>query len=124
MLFLAREGWEDFPSLVILRWYTPTKIFLLGLCFPVTLCFIRGKWSSQVADEIAQVFGEVLVTHLVKVIASLVIEHDDKTKHFFGVQLDRVLRFFWVASIFSVNVGEIPRSGSQKSFPKCLVVEM
>jgi hypothetical protein len=82
------------PSLVILRCYTPTQIFLLGLCFPVTLCFIRGTWSSQVADELAQVFGEVLLTHLLKVIASLVIKHDDKTKHFLGVQLDRVVRLF------------------------------
>ena len=98
-----------FLPLVMLRGHAATKIFLWYLLLPVVLCFMSGKWRTQVADQIPQVFGEVLVTHLVKVIASLVIKHDDKTKHFFGVQLDRVSRFFWVASIFCVNVGEIPR---------------
>jgi hypothetical protein len=87
------------------------------------LCLVGGKWATQIADEIAQVFRKMLHTHLVEVIASLFVWHDNETKHFFDFQLYRVLRFFWVASICSVNIGEISLSGSQKSFPKCSVVE-
>ena len=38
-----------------------------------------GKWTTQVSYEIAQVFGQVLVAHLVKVIATLFVWHDDLT---------------------------------------------
>jgi hypothetical protein len=119
MLFLARRGMGGLPIPGYPTLVHSYEDILVGLVLSGNaLLREAASGPERRADEIAQVFGEVLVTHLVKVIASLVIEHDDKTKHFFGVQLDRVLRFFWVASICSVNVGEIPRSGSQKSFPK------
>src|SRR5947209_8275083 len=105
MLFL-RKGQDAVPSLIILCWYAATKIFLLGLFFPVTLCFLWGKWASQVANEIA---------HLVEVIASLSVWHDDETKHFFTGQSGRVVWLLGCLSIFPVNVGEIPLSSGKKS---------
>ena len=44
---------------------------MLGLLVPVMLCFIGSQWAAQVANEIAQVFGKVVIAHLVEVIASL-----------------------------------------------------
>ena len=55
-----------------------------------------GKWATQIPISS-------------RVLASLFVWHDNETKHFFDFQLYRVLRFCWVASIFSVHVGEIPR---------------
>ena len=46
------------PSLVMLRWNTATKVFLLGLLFAVMLCFVGGKWASQGANEIHKIFGQ------------------------------------------------------------------
>jgi hypothetical protein len=80
---------------------------LPGLRFPVMRCFIGGKRSTQIADEIPQVFGKMLVAHLIEVIAPLFIGLHDKTKDFFACQLRHVLWFFWCSSILSVNVGEI-----------------
>jgi hypothetical protein len=74
------------------------------LCFTVTLCFIGSKRASQGADGIAQVFGEVLVTHLVKVVASLFVWHDDKAKHFFTGQSRRVLWFLRCSSILPIDI--------------------
>ena len=74
----------------------------------VTLCFIRGKRFSQVANKIAQVFRKILIAHLVEVIASLLIRHDDQTQHFFSSQSSCVVWFLRSSSIFPVNVGEIP----------------
>jgi hypothetical protein len=68
-----------FLPLGMLRGHAATKIFLWYLLLPVVLCFMSGKWRTQVADQIPQVFGEVLASHLVKVIAPLFIwHHDDK----------------------------------------------
>ena len=103
-----REGREGFPSLIILCWYAPTKLFLLGLFFAVMLCFIGGKWPTQIADEIAQVFRKVINAHLIEVIVSLFIGHDHQTQYFFTGQGSRVVRFLGCPSILSVNVGEIP----------------
>lgn len=86
--------------------------------------FIGGKWTTQVADQIAQIFGEMLIAHLIEVIAPLLIGHDHQTQHFFSSQFDRVGRFFWLASIFPVNGSEIPRSGGKKSTTKGLIVQM
>ena len=109
---------------MILHCDAATKLFLLGLCFPVMSCFVRGKWSSQVADEIPQVFRKVLRAHFIEVIAPLFIRHDHKAQHFFSGQLDSVLRFLRSASIFPVNVCEIPLTGSKKPIPKCLIVQV
>jgi len=112
-----------FPPLVMLRGHAATKIFLWYLLLPVVLCFMSGKWRTQVADQIPQVFGEVLASHLVKVIAPLSIWHHDETKHFFTCQGLGALWFFWVTAIFSVNVLVIPAACSKKSTTECLVVE-
>jgi hypothetical protein len=58
MLFL-REGRKPYRLWLLLHCDRPTKIFLLGLLFAVTFCFIEGKWATQIADQIAQVFGHV-----------------------------------------------------------------
>jgi len=75
----------------MLRWYTPTKTFLLGKAITVTLCFVGGKWASQGADEIPQVFRKILVAHLVEVLPSLFIGHDHEAKHFFTGQSSLVV---------------------------------
>jgi hypothetical protein len=95
MLFLAREGWESFPSLVILCCDRPTKIFLLGLFFAGMLCLSRGKRATQ----IAQVFGKMLHAHLIR--------PNDEPKHFFSGQLRGTLWLFGFTSIFAINVLEI-----------------
>jgi hypothetical protein len=64
----------------MLSFHAATNIFLLGLFFPVMLCFIRGKRTAQVA----QVFREMIHTHLVEVIPSLLIGHDYEPQHFFS----------------------------------------
>jgi hypothetical protein len=67
--------------------------------------------------------GEVLIAHLVEVLAPLFVRHDDETKYRFRGQMHGVLWFFWRASIFPLNVLEIPLTGGKKPFPKCFVVE-
>src|SRR5215472_9684722 len=84
------------------------------------LCFIRGKWATQVADQIAKVFGKMLHPHLVEVIASLFIGLHDEMKHFFTGQLHGVLCH---SSLLPINALEIPFSSGQKPFPKCFVAE-
>jgi hypothetical protein len=65
----------------------------------------------------------VINAHLIEVIAPLHIEHHHQTQHFFTSQLHGVLRLFWQASIFPINVLEIPLTSGKKSFTKRLVVE-
>jgi hypothetical protein len=59
MLILKERDERASHPLIILRWYAPTKIFLLGLFFAVMLCFIRGKRPTEIAHQIPQVFGTV-----------------------------------------------------------------
>ena len=111
------------PSLIMPSSRSATEIFLLGLLSAVMLCFLWGKRSAQIANKIAQIFGLVLVPHLIEVITPLLIGHDHEPQHFFSGYCYRVLRLFWFASIFTVNVCEIPLSGCKKAFPKCFVIE-
>jgi hypothetical protein len=80
--------------------------------------------DPQVAHQIAQVCGQILVAHLVEVRAPLFIGHDHKAQHFFSGQLSSVLRLFWFASVYSVSVLEIPLSGGKKTMTECLIVEV
>ena len=107
----------------MLRWYTSTNTFLLGEAIAVTLCFIRRKRPAQLADQISQVFGKVLVAHLVEVIASLFVWHNYEAKHLFTCQGSHALWLLRCTPIFSVDVGELPATCRQKPFPKCFVVE-
>src|SRR5215472_14054133 len=116
-------GRQAVPPFIILRWYAATQLFWLCLLFPVMRCFVGSKRPAQVAHQIAQVFWKVLVAYLVEVITPLFIGRDHKTQHFFTGQRDSVLRFLRSASIFSVNVLEIPLSGREKATTECLVVE-
>jgi hypothetical protein len=54
-----KERREAFSSLIILRRYAAPKIFLLGLLFPVVLCFSGGKWAAQGTNQIAHLVGNV-----------------------------------------------------------------
>ena len=71
-------------------------------------CFIGGKRTAQVANQIPQVLGKVLIAHLVEVRASLFIGHPHETKHFFSGQLDSVLRFLTRQYNTCSNPYEVP----------------
>src|SRR5258707_9656197 len=90
---------------------------------PVVLCFIEGKRTTQVANQVPQVFRKVFRAHLVKVIVPLLVRHHHETKHLFTCQRNCVLRLFWLTTIFSVNVGEIPLTCLEKSLLKRLIIE-
>jgi len=79
---LEREEREVFSFLVMLCCHAATKIFLLGLLVPVVRCL---QWSKR-TNQIAQVFRKVLIAHLVKVVAPLLIRHHDEAKPLLACQ--------------------------------------
>jgi len=71
------------------------KDILAGLAGSGNALLGRGH-----VHHIAQMFGQVLIAHLVKVIVPLFIGHDHKAKHFFSGQRYSVLQLFWCATIW------------------------